>query len=158
MTTYGTTSPKPPPEERDLVLVAGRHRLGEPDQQAAHQGAARGVEAPEDGRGQRAEGHRGDRRRDPRCRRPTAKRPATAASTPAIIQANIETRPRWMPIRAAASPSSAAARMEMPQLEYLNITKNAAISTAATPMASARFVVMPTPPSEIDCPPRGDRR
>ena len=86
---------------------------------------------------------------------PTAKRPATAASTPASIQANMETRPRRMPISAAASPSSAAARIEMPQLEYLKVTKNAAISTPATTMASARFVVMPTPPSEIASPPHG---
>ena len=86
---------------------------------------------------------------------PTAKRPATAASTPATIQATMETRPIRMPISAAASPSSAAARMEMPQLEYLKVRKNAAMSTPATTMARARFVVMPTPPSEIAPPPHG---
>ena len=50
---------------------------------------------------------------------PTANSPAVAASTPATIQATIETRPIRIPIRAAASPSSAAARIAMPQLEYL---------------------------------------
>ena len=86
---------------------------------------------------------------------PTAKRPAVAASTPAIIQANMDTRPMWMPISAAASPSSAAARIEMPQLENLKVRKKAPISTAATTIASARLVVIPTPPIEIVSPPHG---
>ena len=123
MTTYGTTSPNPRPEEGDLVLVAGGQGLGEPDQQAADQGAAGRVEAAEDrGREARCSATVATAGRHARASaRRRANRPATAASAPATIQASMETRPSRMPISAAASPSSAAARIEMPQLEYLKV-------------------------------------
>jgi hypothetical protein len=56
---------------------------------------------------------------------------------------------------AAVSPSSAEARMATPQLEYLNATKNSAISTPATIMAINRFWVIPMPPMRTDSPPHG---
>ena len=90
--------------------------------------------------GKRAQRDRGDRRASrPASARRRGTAPATAASAPATIQASTETRPSRMPISAAVSPSSAAARIATPQLEYLKAAKNAAMSTAATTMAISRF-------------------
>ena len=78
---------------------------------------------------------------------PTRNRPATAASAPPTTQASADTRPSRMPMSAAVSPSSAAARIATPQSEYLKTAKKPAMSTAATPMAMSRFSVMPTSPN-----------
>ncbi len=56
---------------------------------------------------------------------------------------------------AAVSPSSAEARIATPHSENLKTAKKAAMSTAATPMATRRFVVMPTSPKRTTPPAHG---
>jgi hypothetical protein len=60
-----------------------------------------------------------------------------------------------MPMRAAVSPSSAEARIDTPQLEYLKATKNKAIRTPATMVAINRLSLMPTSPIRNEPPPHG---
>ncbi len=99
-----------------MVVVAGGQRLDDADEQAADNRTTGRVEAADDG------GRESVQRREVRAVlvKPGSgdvprKTPATVARAPATIQDTIDTRPRRMPMSAAASASSAVARVATPQ-------------------------------------------